>query len=82
MRKFVGEYVSALQGEELIYAKTGPRTSMEAAMKDAIEAGKKANVMEWVSVTESVWVGHKITGYWNEVQRWTGDYEFQEEQFA
>ncbi len=82
MRKFVGEYVSGSDGEKILYGHTPPCTSLESAMQKAIEAGKKANVMEWVSVTESEWGGHKITGYWNPVSRVTGDYEYQEEAFA
>lgn len=80
MRKFVGEYASGVKNEEdVVYSTTAPHTSLESAMADAIAKGKAANVMEWVSVSEYVWTGHKITGHWSLVSRVTGDYEFQEE---
>lgn len=80
MRKFVGEYASGVKNEEdIVYSTTGPHTSLAAALDDAIAKSKAANVIEWVSVSEYVWVGHKITGDWNLVLRVTGDYEYQEE---
>lgn len=80
MRKFIGEYVSGVHsnGEDVIHTRTGPHTSLEAALADAIERGRAANVMEWVSASEYVWVGTKRDGYWHLVQRHAGDYEFQE----
>lgn len=75
MHKFVGEYVSAVKDEEMVYDTTGPHLSMESAAADARAKSKAAHVIEWVAVKEYEWRGDKRGGEWECIARYYGDYD-------
>jgi len=80
MRRFLADWINDMNEDGDMDTHTSMHFNFDVAVAVAVKRSKEAGACEWVRVREQVWVGDKKKGYWETVQKWTGDYDQMEVQ--
>lgn len=75
--RYKAVWVSSHEDEEHCYSDSMHQTFKQAEAA-AIRNGRKAGVIEWAQVCEQ---RRHPDGYWQEVARWTGDWDALEQSY-